>query len=175
MRRSARLWRGYLYVLAWSAGTACAAAIAWQGVDNVYGHGAGRENGGVIIAVPRGVAAGRPSPGTTPARRPPMEHPGRTSRTSPPPAPRSARKPPAWAGTGMTQTLSYRLTGGIVQLAQSRTSARLAAAMPATGWRKQFWNGEGWLRVDFTKGDHVATLIATWNGHPPEIRYHNNP
>jgi hypothetical protein len=58
---------------------------------------------------------------------------------------------------------SYALTGGRVTLLIARTSVRLVAATPVSGFSVQTWSAAGWLRVDFTQGSGVSSLIATWN------------
>lgn len=202
MKPRGHLWRGYLYILAWSAGTACAAAIAWQGVYGVYVQAIYRGQGDRTILTPKGAAApprapedgaGNPETANPPAPRRegrrPWSSPRRgsgadrrdgsgadrrdgSSRTGD--RARTRAYAPGTGPAGAARTRRYDLAGGVVLLAQTRTSARLAAARPATGWRKESWFGDGWLRVDFTRGDRAATLIATWNGHPPEIRLDND-
>jgi len=161
MQRCWRLRRGYFYVLAWALGTACAAGIAGQCVHRLYGGNTAGADGALVIVMPRGKIPAGDGPTATPSRR----SSNRPAPTSPDPSPTRASH---------ARTMVYNLTGGVVRLTQTPTSARLAAARPDTGWRRRSWTGAGWLRVDFTKGDQVTTLIATWNGHPTEVRYINH-
>jgi hypothetical protein len=61
------------------------------------------------------------------------------------------------------------MTGGQVTLVLTHGSARLATAVPDAGWSVQTWSAKGWLRVDFSSGVNVSSLIASWNGHPPSV------
>jgi hypothetical protein len=42
-------------------------------------------------------------------------------------------------------------------------------AVPSGGFSVQTWSAPGWLRVDFSSGQRVSSLIASWNGHPPSV------
>jgi hypothetical protein len=44
-----------------------------------------------------------------------------------------------------------------------------ASAPVNAGYSVQTWSGSGWLRVDFSSGPQVWSLIASWNGHPPSV------
>ena len=59
--------------------------------------------------------------------------------------------------------------GGQVTLLPPRNSARLVTAVPEAGFAVRTWSGPGWLRVDFSSGPQVSSLIASWNGHPPSV------
>jgi hypothetical protein len=61
------------------------------------------------------------------------------------------------------------MAGGRVTLVLTKNSARLATAVPDSGFAVQTWSAKGWLRVDFSSGVHVSSLIASWNGHPPSV------
>jgi hypothetical protein len=65
------------------------------------------------------------------------------------------------------------LTGGRVTLQLTGTSAKLVSAVPDDGFSVQTWSGAGWLRVDFSSGPQVSSLIASWNGHPPSVTVTN--
>jgi hypothetical protein len=56
-----------------------------------------------------------------------------------------------------------------VTLLLTGNSARLLTAVPDSGFTVPSWSGPGWLRVDFSAGSRVSSLIASWNGHPPSI------
>jgi hypothetical protein len=64
---------------------------------------------------------------------------------------------------------SYTLAGGQVTLLLTGKSARLVTAVPSGGFSVQTWSAPGWLRVDFSSGQRVSSLIASWNGHPPSV------
>jgi hypothetical protein len=65
------------------------------------------------------------------------------------------------------------MTGGHVTLQLSWTSAQLVSAVPDAGYSVQTWSGSGWLRVDFSSGRQVSSLIASWNGHAPAVTVTN--
>jgi hypothetical protein len=67
----------------------------------------------------------------------------------------------------------YAMTGGQVTLLVSQTSAKLVTAVPDAGFSVQTWSGTDWLRVDFSSGPQVSSLIASWNGHAPFITVTN--
>jgi hypothetical protein len=64
----------------------------------------------------------------------------------------------------------YALAGGRVTLQMSRSSVQLVTATPAAGFSVRTWSGAGWLRVDFTQGGAVSSLIATWNSGAPTVQ-----
>jgi hypothetical protein len=73
--------------------------------------------------------------------------------------------------TGSAQ--AYTLTGGRVTLAVTPTSVQLVTAVPDAGYAVQTWSGTGWLRVDFSSGPQVSSLIASWYEHTPTITVTN--
>ena len=46
-------------------------------------------------------------------------------------------------------------------------------AVPDAGYSVQTWSGTGWLRVDFSSGPQVSSLIASWYQHAPTITVTN--
>jgi hypothetical protein len=50
------------------------------------------------------------------------------------------------------------------------SSVELVAATPMAGFSVQTWSGAGWLRVDFSEGATVSSLIATWNSGTPTVQ-----
>lgn len=68
---------------------------------------------------------------------------------------------------------AYLLAGGRVTLDVTGTSAQLVTAVPDAGYSVQTWSETDWLRVDFSSGAHVSSLIAAWNGHAPTITVTN--
>ena len=68
---------------------------------------------------------------------------------------------------------SYTLDGGRVALDVSGDSAALVTAMPDAGFSVQTWSGTDWLRVDFSSGAQVSSLIASWYQHAPTVTVEN--
>jgi len=68
---------------------------------------------------------------------------------------------------------AYTLAGGRVTLALTPTSAQLVTAVPGDGYAVQTWSGTGWLRVDFSSGPQVSSLIASWYEHAPTVTIAN--
>jgi hypothetical protein len=68
---------------------------------------------------------------------------------------------------------AYTLTGGRVTLQVTQTSVQLVTAVPDAGYAVQTWSGTGWLRVDFSSGAQVSSLIASWYQHQPDITVTN--
>ena len=152
---------------AWLGGTAAAVGLAWFGAGLVVRNTTAGPAGPVVpvvsIAPPASTARaalpgpGSASPGPVPARpRPPASGPA---------SPGGPAAAPSPAGTPR----SYMLAGGQVTLLPTRNSARLVTAVPEAGFAVQTWSGPGWLRVDFSSGPQVSSLIASWNGHPPSV------
>ena len=128
-------------------------------------------------------AAG-PPPASVPAPAraapPPARASGRRDRASaaPRPAPgvgpsvarpRRPRRPPTLTGS----VRAYTLAGGRVTLEVTPTSVQLVTAVPDAGYAVQTWSGTGWLRVDFSSGPQVSSLIASWYEHAPTITVTN--
>jgi hypothetical protein len=63
----------------------------------------------------------------------------------------------------------YALTGGRVTLAVTAGSVQLVTAVPDAGYSVQTWTGTDWLRVDFSSGPQVSSLIASWYEQAPSI------
>jgi hypothetical protein len=68
---------------------------------------------------------------------------------------------------------SYTLAGGRVALDVSGDSVALVTAMPDSGFSVQTWSGTDWLRVDFSSGAQVSSLIASWYQHAPTVTVEN--
>jgi len=60
-----------------------------------------------------------------------------------------------------------------VTLDVTDNSVQLVTAVPDAGYSVQTWTGPDWLRVDFSSGPQVSSLIASWNGHAPTITITN--
>jgi hypothetical protein len=64
---------------------------------------------------------------------------------------------------------SYTLAGGSVELLVTPGSAELVTAVPDSGFSVTTWSGTDWLRVDFSSGPRVSSLIASWYEHAPTV------
>jgi hypothetical protein len=154
---------------AWMAGTAIAVSVAWLGANVVVrnaGVGPGMPviNPAVLPLATAPVPAATPSGAVTPAASA-----GRT-------APRQAVvTPPASvpASPSAGDVRAYTLAGGNVTLAVSGNTAQLVTAVPDAGYSVQTWSGTGWLRVDFSSGARVSSLIASWYEHAPTVTVTN--
>jgi hypothetical protein len=71
------------------------------------------------------------------------------------------------------QVHAYPLAGGTVTLDLAGGSVQLVTAVPAAGYSVQTWSGTGWLRVDFSSGPNVSSLIASWYQHAPTVTVTN--
>ena len=165
---------------AWLAGTALAVGLAWFGANMVV-RDAGMSPGVQVINVapsapapqptiapaspgpPTSSAAGAPGASGSPA----AGQPGQGAATSSP----SPSTTPSAAAAGIVH--SYTLAGGRVALDVSADSAALVTAMPDSGFSVETWSGTDWLRVDFSSGAQVSSLIATWYQHAPTVTVEN--
>lgn len=68
---------------------------------------------------------------------------------------------------------AYALTGGTVTLDLANGAVQLVTAVPDNGYSVQTWSGTDWLRVDFSSGTAVSSLIASWYEHAPAITVTN--
>ena len=166
---------------AWMAGTVIAVCVAWLGANVVI------RNAGVEPGVPMINAAVLPASAVpSPAAPPPVTVAPTASagRTSPSRLPASETAPPASrSGTSPSASVSaapsagnvraYALAGGNVTLDVTGSSVQLVTAVPAAGYSVQTWSGTDWLRVDFSSGPQVSSLIASWYQHAPAITVTN--
>ncbi len=164
---------------AWTAGTVIAVSVAWFGANVVV------RNAGVGPGMPVINAAVLPPPATPPT--PPVPPPTPTATpvgTAPARPPASETAPPASsAGPSPSASASatpsagnvraYTLAGGHVTLDMTNGSVQLVTAVPDAGYSVQTWSGTGWLRVDFSSGPQVSSLIASWYQHAPTITVTN--
>ncbi len=153
---------------AWAAGTVIAVCVAWFGANVVI------RNAGVGPGIPVVNATVLPAPATSsPAPTPPAvaqpttraEHESRGTAPSP-----SAT---ASASPAVGEVHAYALAGGNVTLNLADGSVQLVTAVPKAGYSVQTWSGTGWLRVDFSSGPQVSSLIASWYQHAPTITVTN--
>ncbi|MFE4971713.1 hypothetical protein ACFRAR_06305 [Kitasatospora sp. NPDC056651] len=114
-----------------------------------------------------------PSPTTTPTTTTTTTtgapHGPAPASTATPPGRRPAPTTPPAAATATSAVKSYPVPGGKVALDLRDDRAALVSATPDPGWQMKVWNLEGWLRVDFVRGDEANSVIASWNGHPPIV------
>src|SRR6201986_3796505 len=173
---------------AWMAGTAIAVSVAWLGANVVV------RNAGVGPGMPVINAAVLPSAAASGAVAPALAEPATSAPTTPPtvvtPAASAGRTSPgravATAATGATgpspsasasssagDVRAYALTGGNVTLEVTADTAQLVTAVPDAGYSVMTWSGTGWLRVDFSSGAQVSSLIASWYQHAPTVTVEN--
>jgi hypothetical protein len=173
----ADMTRALTGLAAWLAGTALAVGLAWFGANMVV-RDAGMSPGVQVINV--APASPAPPPTIAPASSarpassapgasgsPAASQPGRSAATSSP----SPSTTPSAAAAGTVR--SYTLAGGRVALDVSGDSATLVTAMPDSGFSVQTWSGTDWLRVDFSSGAQVSSLIASWYEHAPTVTVEN--
>ncbi|GLY74791.1 hypothetical protein Airi01_030580 [Actinoallomurus iriomotensis] len=141
------------YVTVWVGATTLAMLLVWFGARPVL-HNA-------VFGEP---PAARPLVGEQPPVRPPP------SASAAPPADSSTVATPSPSASPTPRDRTYVVHGGKVVLSVTATTARLVSATPNPGYEMRTWHGDGWLRVDFTKGFRASSLFATWNGHAPDVR-----
>jgi hypothetical protein len=185
----ADMTRALTGLAAWLAGTALAVGLAWFGANMVV-RDAGMSPGVQVIDVaPATHTADPPAPPTAPARptesasrasgRPAPTEPGRSAAAgSPSPSPSPSATPPARPSPSPSDSAagavrSYTLDGGRVALLVTGDSASLVTATPDSGFAVQTWSGTDWLRVDFSSGGQVSSLIASWYQHAPTVTVEN--
>jgi hypothetical protein len=184
----ADMTRALTGLAAWLAGTALAVGLAWFGANMVV-RDAGMSPGVQVINVPPATRAADPptppTPPTAPARptgstsrasgRPAPTEPERsTAAGSPSPSPSPSATPsPTPSASAAGAVRSYMLDGGRVALLVTGNSAALVTATPDSGFAVQTWTGTDWLRVDFSSGGQVSSLIASWYQHAPTVTVEN--
>lgn len=165
---------------AWAAGTVIAVCVAWFGANVVI------RNAGVGPGIPVLNATVLPASAVpSPARTPPagtqptataqptatVQPAARATHESGGTTPSPSATPTASAVAG--EVHAYALTGGNVTLDVVGDSVQLVTAVPSAGYSVQTWSGTGWLRVDFSSGPQVSSLIASWYLHAPTITVTN--
>ncbi|MGA5820623.1 hypothetical protein ACPC54_22490 [Kitasatospora sp. NPDC094028] len=169
---------GLVQLGAWVAATGAAVVLSWLGVHAVL-TGAAFERPTALplpspkaTVVPRGASAtpDRARPADQPEPSAPAAAPSASpaTRAPAPTTPPPSRRPTPTA-TATSTVRSYPIPGGRVALDLRPDKASLVSATPDPGWQMQVWNGEGWLRVDFTKDDKANSVFVAWNGHPPTV------
>jgi hypothetical protein len=175
------MWRIMVGLAAWTAGTVIAVSVAWFGA-NVVVRNAGVGPGMPVInasVLPSSAAfspAAPPTPPSPPTASPAGTAPAHTpaSQTAPsagPTSPSPSGSGPAAPSAGNVR--AYTLAGGHVTLDMTNGAVQLVTAVPDAGYSVQTWSGTGWLRVDFSSGPQVSSLIASWYQHAPTITVTN--
>jgi hypothetical protein len=168
---------------AWLAGTALAVCLAWFGANMVV-RDAGVSPGVQVIdadppapsAVPSVAPPTPPAPPTSlaPGTPAPSDPARSAAASSPSSSATSSATPSATSSTTAAGSVrSYTLAGGRVALLVSGDSASLMTAVPDSGFSVQTWSGTDWLRVDFSSGAQVSSLIASWYEHTPTVTVTN--
>jgi hypothetical protein len=177
---------------AWLAGTALAVGLAWFGANMVVRDAGVSPGVQVINADPSPAAAVLPTPpapptppatgtpaASDPARSTAASSPSPSASAKPTAKPTAIAKPSAANTATATNTAtagsvhSYTLTGGRVALLFNGDSVTLMTAVPDSGYSVQTWSGTDWLRVDFSSGAQVSSLIASWYEHTPTVTVTN--
>ena len=172
----ADMTRALTGLAAWLAGTALAVGLAWFGANMVV-RDAGMSPGVQVINV--APASPAPQPTIAPAS-PALPAPSASSTPGASGSPSASRPVPSATTSGPSPSASaagivrsYTLAGGRVALDVSGDSATLVTAMPDSGFSVQTWSGTDWLRVDFSSGAQVSSLIASWYQHAPTVTVEN--
>jgi len=170
------MMRALTGLAAWLAGTALAVGLAWFGANMVV-RDAGMSPGVQVINV--APASPAPQPTIAPAS-PALPAPSASSTPGASGSPSASRPGPSATTSGPSPSASaagtvrsYTLAGGRVALDVSGDSATLVTAMPDSGFSVQTWSGTDWLRVDFSSGAQVSSLIASWYQHAPTVTVEN--
>jgi hypothetical protein len=184
---------------AWVAGTMIAVSVASFGANVVLRNAGASPGMPVISGVPPAQAATPPALPTVPPAPPLTAVPAKSTpaasaaasthppaaSASPSPSPSqpaatgpSATQPPAASPTATQPATAgslrdYTLAGGRVTLDLTQDSVQLVTAIPDAGYSVQTWSGTDWLRVDFSFGSQVSSLIASWYEHAPSVTVTN--
>ncbi|GAA3054114.1 hypothetical protein GCM10020229_77230 [Kitasatospora albolonga] len=177
---------GLVQLGAWTAATGAAVALSWFGVHAVLAETAFEQPSALQLptsaahpssdapSTPAPPTAVEPSPSASPTPSatplaPTSPAPGRTPAKKPA-APGSAAASAPGSAAAVSSVKSYRVPGGRVALDMQPTTAELVSATPDQDWQMQIWQGDKWLRVDFTKDGATNSVFATWNGHHPDVQ-----
>ncbi|MGW2374619.1 hypothetical protein [Kitasatospora sp. NPDC001683] len=172
---------GLVQLCAWAAATGAAVALSWLGVHAVLTGAAFEQPAALPLPSPKAggtsygaSAAPVPAPtadtpaqpaaptAATTAAHAPADGPATTGTAATPPA----RRP---TPTATSTVRSYPVPGGRVALDIRADRASLVSATPDPGWQMQVWNGDQWMRVDFTRENQANSVFVYWNGHPPVV------
>ncbi|MFI9361757.1 hypothetical protein ACIG5E_11955 [Kitasatospora sp. NPDC053057] len=170
---------GLVQLCAWAAATGAAVALSWLGVHAVLTGAAFEQPTALPLPSPK--AGGTPhsataAPGPAPTADTPTQSASPTATTTAAHSPANAAATTAAAPptrrpvpTTTSTVRSYPIPGGRVALDIRADQASLVSATPDPGWQMQVWNGDQWMRVDFTKDNQANSVFVYWNGHPPVV------
>ncbi|MFE9428089.1 hypothetical protein ACFYNO_34620 [Kitasatospora sp. NPDC006697] len=181
---------GLVQTGAWAAATTAAVLLSWLGVNAVLSDAAfeppaalpPRHSPTPLPSVAPSTSAPAPSSPAAPTVQGPASAPASLQVAPTPPARSSAPPPtrhpsaagstlaaaPSGGGTGTVH--SYLVPGGRVALDMHPDRAELVSAVPDAGWQMQMWNGDQWMRIDFSQGTSTNSVFVTWNGHEPDVQ-----
>ncbi|PBC79603.1 hypothetical protein BX265_4413 [Streptomyces sp. TLI_235] len=167
---------GLVQIGAWAVATGAAVALSWYGVHTVLTEAgferpqavplpsATAEAPASLPAATSAAATGEPvSPSPSPSSAPP-------SLSAAPTLPSPIRTASPVKSASPSSVRSYLVPGGRVALDIHPDQAELVSATPDAGWQMQVWNGDHWMRIDFSKDDKANSVFVTWNGHPPDVQ-----
>ncbi|MCI2418986.1 hypothetical protein MOQ72_16195 [Saccharopolyspora sp. K220] len=171
--------RAVTYVGVWFAATTAAVTLSWLGVRDVI-RGAVLDQSDSVPVVRPITSAPAESPSPPPAASPapppaesPPVLPPQPGTMAPPtseetqPTPKPSPSPTEDASDVRT----YEVEGGAVVLSVRPDRAELISATPRSGYTVQTWDQQdGWLRVEFTAGQHGSSVIATWHDGPTRVQ-----
>nr|WP_228046627.1 hypothetical protein [Saccharopolyspora sp. HNM0983] len=95
----------------------------------------------------------------------PLPVAGADPTSQPPAGPDAAQTDPAQP----PDIRNYDVDGGRAVLAVRADGADLVSAVPRPGHGVQTREGDGWLRVEFRRGEQTSSVTASWREHPPRI------
>ncbi|MGW6916025.1 hypothetical protein ACWGB8_19745 [Kitasatospora sp. NPDC054939] len=175
---------GLVQLGAWAAATGAAVALSWLGVHAVLTGEAFEQPTALQLPAPTATAVPEPAGPAAPSSQ--VQSAERSEAPSAPPATASAlvrpssappatapppSRRPSSAPSTTSSVRSYLVPGGKVALDVKPDRASLVSATPDPGWQMQVWNGDQWMRIDFSKdGTTANSVFVTWNGHPPDVQ-----
>ncbi|WP_033821677.1 hypothetical protein [Kitasatospora sp. MBT63] len=168
---------GLVQLGAWTAATGAAVALSWFGVHAVL----------TDAVSDRPKAVPLPSPAAPPPVTVESIAPATSGSAPPSPSASTSTSTGAGAGSGTggpadpsrapsrrpspsSSVHSYLVPGGRVALDIRADRAELVSATPDAGWQMQVWNGDHWMRIDFSHPEGTSSVFVTWNGHPPAVQ-----
>ncbi|MEV6206018.1 hypothetical protein [Kitasatospora sp. NPDC051914] len=167
---------GLVQIGAWAVATGAAVALSWWGVHTVLSE-AGFERP-QAVPLPSAAVAGMSNPPspvvettvTAPEPTPSADSPSAGSPSASPTLPSPVRTASPKKSASPSSVRSYLVPGGRVALDIHPDRAELVSATPDPGWQMQVWNGDHWMRIDFSKDNSANSVFVTWNGHPPDVQ-----
>ncbi|WP_235883618.1 hypothetical protein [Saccharopolyspora elongata] len=157
--------RAVAYIGVWLAATTAAVTLSWLGVRDVIR--------GAMFEPPDAIPLVQPTTTAPPPPPPPTTEPSPepTSTTMDAPAPERTPTPSPSRTTDSGEVRTYYAKGGKVVLSVHADGAKLVSATPRPGYTVQTWDqAAGWLRVEFTAGQHGSSVIATWHDSPTSVQ-----